>query len=265
MRTPCRDVGRRAALAMALLIPPAPALPACDDPSFACAKHEETCNSIDDDCDGAVDESDTGGPLRQECSNACGQGQEECVGGAWAYCSAPQPMPEETCNGTDDDCDGSTDEGCACEHGTTRQCGTDVGECDFGVERCDHGAWLECQLGYDPAEHYEDCDGLDNDCDGETDEGCTCGDCAGQECGDNGCGRSCGICSSGYYCHDQDHTCLAGDPMCNDSCRWPADGDCDDGGRGCDYKLCSFGSDCTDCGPRTEADRIDPAADCPGS
>jgi hypothetical protein len=262
MTTSRERAGRRGVLLAALLLG-VPVLPACDDASFACAKHEEACNAIDDDCDGDVDESDTGGPLRQECSNACGVGEEECVDGAWEFCTAPEPTTE-SCNGTDDDCDGSTDEGCSCEHGTSRPCGTDVGECDFGVERCDHGAWTECQLGYDPAEHYDSCDGLDNDCDGQTDEGCTCRSCADQECGDNGCGTSCGECSSGWYCHDTDHTCSYGDPLCNDSCRYEADGDCDDSGRDCDFRLCGFGSDCTDCGPRTEADRLEPGTLCPG-
>ena len=33
------------------------------------------------------------------------------------------------------------------------------------------------------------------------------------------------------------------------------DGDCDDGGPGSDYNICSWASDCTDCGPRSQAPR----------
>jgi hypothetical protein len=47
-----------------------------------------------------------------------------------------------------------------------------------------------------------------------------------------------------------------GDPgdSCNDSCRFAFDGECDDGGEGSITSLCSYGSDCGDCGPRDEPD-----------
>jgi serine protease len=39
-----------------------------------------------------------------------------------------------------------------------------------------------------------------------------------------------------------------GPPMCdNNSCIYAFDVDCDDGGSGADYSLCSYGSDCNDC------------------
>ncbi len=37
---------------------------------------------------------------------------------------------------------------------------------------------------------------------------------------------------------------------CSDTCTYPADGDCDDGGPGSTFSLCDLGTDCTDCGPR---------------
>ena len=39
--------------------------------------------------------------------------------------------------------------------------------------------------------------------------------------------------------------------FCGDSCRWSADGACDDGGPGAQYTSCPFGSDCQDCGSRS--------------
>ena len=45
-----------------------------------------------------------------------------------------------------------------------------------------------------------------------------------------------------------------GSDQCSDSCpRHNFDGDCDDGGPGAEYALCSFGTDCTDCEIRTVA------------
>jgi hypothetical protein len=41
-----------------------------------------------------------------------------------------------------------------------------------------------------------------------------------------------------------------GMPLCDDTCRFQSDGECDDGGPGSLYSLCDYGSDCTDCGPR---------------
>ena len=37
---------------------------------------------------------------------------------------------------------------------------------------------------------------------------------------------------------------------CSEGCGWSSDNDCDDGGPGAEYSLCSLGSDCQDCGSR---------------
>ena len=39
---------------------------------------------------------------------------------------------------------------------------------------------------------------------------------------------------------------------CADTCRFAADGECDDGGPGAQYEECAYGTDCADCGPGTE-------------
>ena len=50
----------------------------------------------------------------------------------------------ETCNGADDNCDGAVDESCQCKSGDSQPCGTDVGECVAGSEKCANGMWGAC-------------------------------------------------------------------------------------------------------------------------
>lgn len=40
--------------------------------------------------------------------------------------------------------------------------------------------------------------------------------------------------------------------ICDDTCFWPADGECDDGGPNSLTDYCEYGTDCNDCGTRTE-------------
>lgn len=40
--------------------------------------------------------------------------------------------------------------------------------------------------------------------------------------------------------------------ICDNSCPFHADGECDDGGEGSLYDVCQYGSDCDDCGERKE-------------
>jgi hypothetical protein len=38
--------------------------------------------------------------------------------------------------------------------------------------------------------------------------------------------------------------------LCENTCTYSNDGQCDDGGPGADYSICDLGTDCNDCGPR---------------
>ncbi|MEZ4472877.1 MAG: MopE-related protein [bacterium] len=91
----------------------------------------------------------------------CRLGVQRCVDGAFGVCEGGVEPVEEDCNGLDDDCDGTSDEA------LQRPCGSDVGICQPGVERCIAGGWGACEGSVPPL--FEVCNGRDDDCDGQVD------------------------------------------------------------------------------------------------
>ena len=53
------------------------------------------------------------------------------------------------------------------------------------------------------------------------------------------------------------------DGVCDNTCEYASNGDCDDGGPNSDYVDCSLGSDCDDCGERSFGDSYDGDNECP--
>ena len=142
----------------------------CNDASSAIKPTAaELCNGVDDNCTGGVDEGNPGGggACSTGQSGVCAPGTLTCQSASVACVRNVAPTTE-TCNGLDDNCNGSTDEGFA---GLGTTCSAGVGVClRNGTTVCNGaGTGVVCNASAG-SPTAASCDGLDNDCDGIVDE-----------------------------------------------------------------------------------------------
>jgi hypothetical protein len=178
------------------------------------------------------------------------KGTRRCVVAGLTACDAKTPKTEE-CNGLDDNCDGLTDEFQGeIECPLTNQFGTCKGKgmCINGITDC---------KGTMPAP--ETCNGIDDDCNGQTDEGlCFDGNPCTKDTCDVGSGKCvfepmAGPCDDGDLCslndHCEDGKCVGGSPKPCDDKNPCTDNGCDSGTGTCVYtnntKPCDDGKPCT--------------------
>jgi len=208
-------------------------------PGAKISEQDTTCDGVDDDCSGSADED----YVVINCGVGACAAVSSCAEGVETACTPGSKLSEQdtTCDGVDDDCSGATDE--------------DITTPSFGV--C-QGYVITCTgangWDYSNVPDYENpetsCDGDDNNCNGEADDGLT--PIAANDCNTNG------VCANleyktckgvlGWQC---DYSGITGYEETETSCD-SLDNDCDGGTNigllnacgGCGTLIGTIGEEC---------------------
>lgn len=143
----------------------------CADGAMTCLSNGvqptgETCNGLDDDCNGVVDNDVTGQFCGTGLDGACWYGTMQCTNGVGTCKQDVQPTTE-ICNGVDDDCDGTWDDGIPSTSCTVPGV---QGPCAAGSSSCANGVPGCVQQVFPTAESCSN--SVDDDCDGVVNDGC---------------------------------------------------------------------------------------------
>ena len=247
----------------------------------------EICDGVDNNCNGKIDGEEISCECKageiQSCGSSnttpCKFGSRSCANGKWGLCFGAIEPVVESCDGKDNDCSGTDDDNL-----TAPTCARQAGVCDGTRQRCGGASgWLACTVA-DYGSNYQAtenlCDGLDNDCDDQTDEnltGALCplqqGVCAGsrQQCGDSSGWLVCGPgnyglnyqsaetscndnrdndCDSKTDCTDED--CFNSTACCGDD-NIRGTEQCDDGIKNGQACTAAYDSSCTYCSAQCQS------------
>jgi hypothetical protein len=156
----------------------------------------------------------------EPCGNSCPTGRTKCA----SQCVPDDQIPPEVCDGRDNNCDGRADEGDICppEGNARRMCRSGqcvIDTCNAGFRSCNSlcipdemPCGSDCPAGRGncggrcvPASQLppEQCNGKDDDCDGQIDDGVSC------PATPNGRGVCNGAAGCGFTCNDGFNKCGA--------------------------------------------------------